>query len=261
MQLNKSALAVVITAIALWGESATGAPAGYNFRTLNFSLTAAQQVRESTGTASNTYVFTTRTCRITSKTLLSFLATAFDTNWPAGAQLALDPFQSELFVVDRTGTNPVCNVSSGINVGGTNVAYFSFEADMPVSVDDIVGFEKHDELRDFRRDTEFRKVYYHLFNEQNGATNTDLAFDGLSVVDACLTTAGATNPATVIGSACEQETVAGDGTFNLNWTVVSGRVTTWWRLYPPGPLPIMPNPFPTNSPPPIILNPRTSHRR
>ena len=122
MQLKKPSWIAVAIAVAFWGFSAREAPAQPNLRILNFSLTAAQGGLPIPGTSSNLVVAPFKTSRITSKTLLSYFATAFHTNWPAGAQLAVGGGLSQVLVVDKTGTNPVCNLSAGINVGDTNVA-------------------------------------------------------------------------------------------------------------------------------------------
>ena len=227
MRLNKLALAAIATALTLWSSNGKAVIVrGYQFEKLNFSLTAEQQGLENSETSSNVFVSTIKTSRISSKDLLSFLATAFHTNWPAGAQLALDNFSSDIFVVDKTGTNDVVNVSTGINVGDTNVVYFTFDFDTPVVGRKSASLEKSKEWFYFGTQIQVGRIFFHLFNEQNGVTNTDLIFDGLSVVKLYSTGETTTNRVTLHTATSEQASVAGDGTFNLKWTVVKGYVTS-----------------------------------
>src|ERR1039457_6002854 len=86
----------------------------------------------------------------------------------------------DIFVVDKTGTNPVFDVSTGINVGDTNVVYFGFDSDVTVFSAKNVSFERNEERLNSGTETGFGKIFFHLFNEQNGITNTDLYFDGHS---------------------------------------------------------------------------------
>jgi hypothetical protein len=110
----------IVTAFALWVSNAKAIVIVLEqFTELNFSLVAAQQVHLTPIVLEGTI----KTSKITNKELLSFLATAINTNWPAGAQLALRG--SDIYVVDKTGTNGVFDLTIGMNVGDTNVVYFS----------------------------------------------------------------------------------------------------------------------------------------
>jgi hypothetical protein len=256
MKLNKLASVAIVAALALWSSNAKTAPVGYRFETLNFSLTAAQQGQgfEYSETSSNVFVPTIKTLRITTKDLLSLLATAFDTNWPAGAQLALDDYSREIFVVDETGTNPVFSVSTGINVGDTNVVYFGFDSDTPVFTSKAWLVEKNSKLYHLTEGTHFERIFFHLFDERNGITNIDLNFDGLDVAETTTSIYSTTNTTPVSFTISEAALVAGDGIFNTGvWTVVKGKVTgsAKWNGNLPLPIPA-PIQLPTNLPPIIF---------
>jgi len=282
MKSNKPAFAVIVVVLALWASNAQALLLD-RFEKLNFSLTAAQQGLENSETSSNVFVSTIKTSKITNKDLLSFLATALNTNWPAGAQLALGeievtsgpgfgppPIIWDIFVVDKTGTNPVFDVSTGINVGDTNVAYFSFDSDLTVVRSKMEGKGEIIVLTEnapfgpgigigssggsiSSSGTNFGRIFFHLFNEQNGITNTDLYFDGLNAIEFHSNTTVTTNKITEYEIRSEQAPVTGDGTFNDEWTVVKGKVTgsmEWKENLIPFPgLPIIP----TNWPPPILF--------
>jgi hypothetical protein len=236
MKSNKLAFAAIAVMLALWASNGKATPEiAYQFEKLNFSLTAAQQEINIPETSyGNDDAATIKASKITNKDLLRFLATAFDTNWPAGAQLALDNLRRDIFVVDKTGTNPVFNVSTGINIGDTNVVYFSFDSDRTVVSSQSVSLEMTKELLRVAAGTDFGKIFFHLFNEQNGIINTDLYFDGLNTIKFHSITILITNKITGYGTTSEQAPVTGDGTFNDEWTVVKGNVTGSAKLEPYG---------------------------
>jgi hypothetical protein len=253
MKSNKLTFAAIVTAFALWASNAQ-AQLLNRFETLNFSLVAMQQEIDDSGPSGpygNVLLPNIETSKITSKDLLKYLATALNTNWPAGAQLALDQIEGpigirDIFVVDKTGTNTVFDVSTGINVGDTNVVYFSYDSDRVV----VSSKSVTKALLRVTAGTEFGKIFFHLFDEQNGIIKTDLYFEGLSTIEFHSSMASTTNKIAEHGTASEQAPVTGDGTFNDEWTVVKGKVTgsEKWELY--GARPIMP----TNWPPIIITN-------
>jgi len=251
MKLNKLAFAAIVVALAFGASNAKAsilAPLApidpvstvppfapplpipplqfyYQFEILNFNLAASRQGLGNSETSSNVFVSTIKTSKITSKDLLSFLAAAFNTNWPTGAQLALDHSSGCIFVVDKTGTNPVVNVTTGINIGDTNVVYFSIDADPVV----FAGMENNNHSMIVMQ-TSYGKVFFHLFIEQNGIANTDLSFDGLDTTEYNLT-----RNYIVIQS--DEASVTGDGAYNGTWTVVTGNVTGsgTWNFPPPMP--------------------------
>ena len=175
MKLNKLAFAAIVAVLALWASNGKATPEiAYQFEKLNFSLTALQpEINIPETSYGNDEAATIKASKITNKDLLRFLATAFDTNWPAGAQLALDNLRRDIFVVDKTGTNPVFNVSTGINIGDTNVVYFSFDSDRTVVSSQSVSLEMTKELLRVAAGTDFGKIFFHLFNEQNGKSLLD----------------------------------------------------------------------------------------
>jgi len=260
MKSNQPVFAAITVVLVLWASNAQ-AQLFDRFEKLNFSLVAMQQELGDSGPYGSVVLPNIETSKITSKDLLKYLATALNTNWPAGAQLALGeiegpsgpgfgppPIIQDIFVVDKTGTNPVFDVSMGINVGDTNVVYFSYDSDR--SVVSIKGVTK--ELLRVTAETEFGKIFFHLFDEQNGIIKTDLYFEGLNTGEFHSNMASTTNKIAEHGTTSEQAPVTGDGTFNDEWTVVKGKVTgsTKWELYgiiagPPMPL--------TNRRPPILF--------
>ena len=256
MKSNKLTFATIAVVLALWASNAK-AQLLDRFEKLNFSLTAAQQETNIPETSyGNDDATTIKTLKITNKDLLRFLATAFDTNWPAGAQLALGEIEGpigirDIFVVDKTGTNPVFDVSTGINVGDTNVVYFSYDSNGTVVSIKGASLAKTKGVLRISGETEFGKIFFHLFDEQNGITNTDLYFDGLNTIESHSSSILITNKITDYVTTSEQAPVTGDGTFNDEWTVVKGKVTgsEKWELHGIIAKPIMP----TNWPPPIII--------
>ena len=253
MKSNKLTFAAIVTAFALWASNAQ-AQLLNRFETLNFSLVAMQQEIDDSGPSGpygNVLLPNIETSKITSKNLLKYLATALNTNWPAGAQLALDQIEGpigirDIFVVDKTGTNTVFDVSTGINVGDTNVVYFSYDSDRVV----VSSKSVTKALLRVTAGTEFGKIFFHLFDEQNGIIKTDLYFEGLSTIEFHSSMASTTNKIAEHGTASEQAPVTGDGTFNGEWTVVKGKVTgsEKWELYGIA----GPSIPPTNRPSPII---------
>jgi len=120
--------------------------------------------------------------------------------------------------VDKTGTNAVFDVSTGINVGDTNVVYFTFSANSIV----FKGKEVIMPTGIHLARTDFGMIFFHLHVETNGIPTTDLYFEGLNE--------GATNekPGRTTGTVTvhDKSAVAGDGTLgDATWTVIKGKVT------------------------------------
>jgi hypothetical protein len=129
MKLPKFISITIVTMFALWASNAK-AIVIEQFTEINFSLIAAQQVILTPRVLEDTI----KTSKITNKALLNYLATAINTNWPAGAQLALRG--SDIYVVDKTGTNAVFDLTVGMNVGDSNVVYFSVDYDATLTYSD-----------------------------------------------------------------------------------------------------------------------------
>jgi hypothetical protein len=259
MRWNQLAILNGIIAVALWVSPAKAALRTY-FEPINFKLTVAQQQIE---THTNAYpTFTINSAKLTNKGLLSLLASAFDTNWPAGANLALDRFGGNLYVVDATGTNPVFNTSQGISIDDTNVAFFRCEFDRPVTKSHVLIKARPEGASEHSVDgTRYGMVFFHLFIEQDGVTNTDLSFAGLDVDDfhSHFIQFSNTIPAFTNSFYGTKETipVTGDGVFDETWSVVEGTVTGQLELkgIPPFGVPAPPSPLPPPLRLPIVLPP------
>jgi len=268
MKSNRLASAVIVAGLAFWTFNAQ-AQVLQPFPKLNFDLVAAQQELDVYETSSNVFVSTIKTFRITNKDLLKFLATALNTNWPAGAQLARDGIG--IIVVDKPGTNIVFDVSSGMNAGDTNVVFFSMDSDRTVVRSEL---EVKGKLIAFTNEfgpgvgisgnsgsisaqgSDIGEISFHLFFEQDGVTNTDLYFDGLNATEFHSIRVLTANKSTVYDITSEQAPVTGDGTFDSTWTVIKGKVTSSWKEH--GgigiPRPAQPPIFaPITNPPPIIF--------
>ena len=252
MKSNKTAFLAVVMALAFGISDAQTLPFPFpppitnqfEPEPLNFSLVASQTAYIETPISTNYYRYGTnvltqitisstaiiKNSKITSKDLLSFLATAFNTNWPKGAQLALDHWTGDIFVVDKTGTNAVYDVSVGINFGDADTVYFSCSsggyqvyADKPVV---------HNRINNniLYRQTSYAKVFFHLFSEQNGIIYTDLNFDGLDTTDY-----QADKNNIIIQS--DEAPVTGDGLFTygtlMQMIVITGQVTGSGQWYSP----------------------------
>ena len=182
----------------------------------------------------------------------------------------------DLFVVDDTGTNPVFNLSSGINVGDTNVTYFRclIEEQVTRSRGKILP-QSAGNLERNTEGTGFGMVFFQLLNEQDGTNQTDLSFAGLRAGDFNSSMLESNTPSGTVPFhlhliSNNRESVTGDGTLDGIWTVVTGQVSSSSEFtghFPPPPPflpPQMPPPvFPplppiifTNFPPPIIITNR-----
>ena len=239
MKLIKFASMTIVAVLALWASNAKAREIGSpQFEKLNFALTALQQDLNSSQTSSNAFASTITAFRINNKDLLKFLATTFNTNWPVGAQLALGEVvvigtpilaRSDIFVVDKTGTNAVFDVSTGINVGDTNVVYFTFSANSIV----FKGKEVIMPTGIHLARTDFGMIFFHLHVETNGIPTTDLYFEGLNKGGTNEKPGRTTGPVTVH----DKSAVAGDGTLgDATWTVIKGKVTGSgkWKVLPLG---------------------------
>jgi hypothetical protein len=237
MKLTKFASLAIGGALAFGALNAKALPGFLQFEKLNFDLIAIQQ-----GTASNSLP-AAKLMKLTNKDLLNFLAEAFHTNWPAGAQLALfnntsiilEP-NTDIYVVDKTGTNPVFNASTGINLGGTNIAYFAFEYDNAVT--DVhhgsspITAGKNTPLTQplivlrnpiSWKDTEYQIISFHLFryDVSNPLDNINLSFQGLDKAISNVLDYGSITSGSVLDGA----DVNGDGDLDGTWTVINGQVT------------------------------------
>lgn len=227
MKSEKSTLAVIATVMVLAFGQLNAKPPGpanpphYQFEKFNFNLVISQQDDNYVERSPGVYISTIKKSKITNKTLLNFLASAFNTNWPVGAGLVWERHSSEVYVVDQTGTNLVFNLSAGVNIGGTNVVYFTLSANPNI----FTGKEVSNNGENFQ-ETAYGKIFGHLHSEQNGVTTTDFDFDGFDTAHFKITTAGST--------VNDSASVSGDGTFQSGtWTEFTGGVTGAGKWGPP----------------------------
>jgi hypothetical protein len=229
MKKIKFVSTVITLVLALWASNAGARPlVGPGIKTLHFDLVLGQQGLVDSNSAPNTYVSTINSVRITDKYLLNFLADAFHTNWPAGAQLALEqslntaaegslPYPPilppHIFIVDKSGTNLIFDATQGINIGETNIAYFSYASDNPVFAGKIV--DRSPVLGEM---TTAKIVTFKLYSS-DGASLTSLNFQGLSVLQENYDRPRGSDTIT------DHASVSGDGTLDGTWSVVSGEVS------------------------------------
>lgn len=221
-----ASLAIVVT-LVMWAVSAQARPA-YQFEKLNFSLTIRQQGLNYSNSAPSIYISTIEASKISNKDLLNFLADAFNTNWPAGAQLALDYYGGDIFVVDKTGTNPVFNASAGINLGDTNIAYFRFDPVASVHAGKAV-----EKTPGSAHSTSYQIISFHLYrsDDADSSVYTDLNFQGLTTAKMSSSWDSVTGKTSV----SDNVQVSGEGDLNDTWTELIGQVTGSgkWKGLPP----------------------------
>jgi hypothetical protein len=189
-------------------------PVTNQFETLNFSLTVTKQGIIGLPVSATVTATEVTTSKMNNQGILAFLESAFNTNWPTGAKLALDIQSQDIFVVDKTGTNPIFNASTGINdVTNTNVAYFVFQTGSPVFSN------RKDTSGRVLQETDHKIVVFHLFNEINGTNDTDIYLSGLATTSFRTTSASSAMQS-------EEALIYGQGIFqNMAWAAVSGNVT------------------------------------
>jgi hypothetical protein len=231
MKPYKSCLIVILACASLNARAAftdiikTGSDDPiYEFETLSFTLMASSQAFTQTPISRTEIVSTAviKQSKFTDKDILKVMAAAYGTNWPGGAKLALDRWSGAIFVVDHTGTNPICNLTAGIHDDVT-LAYFICESRVTVYAD--VGNPRGV----FSRQKLYGKILFRLYVTQNDLVYTDLQFDGLAVGDQSVTYKNE-----VFQS--DAATVAGDGLFlDGKRMLVTGQVNGAGKwLYHPG---------------------------
>jgi hypothetical protein len=240
MKIANSAVTALVAALALGASSAQAQvllEPVHEFEPLHFALVAGQTTNVETVVSSNTTNSTAiiKHSKITTQNLLSFLATAFNTNWPGGAQLALDNWTGHIFVVDKAGTDPLYDASVGITNGSVKTVYFSCRTDGYDVYQDDPPIRHHSPNEPSYRETRYGKIFFHLFSEQNGSAATDLSWDGLDTSE--LT--AATNDIVI---QADTAPVTGSGVFeNGTATVITGEVSgsgTWYSPPVNEPLPL-----------------------
>lgn len=218
----------MVAALSMWASGVKASPAINGFEKLNFSLVARQQGLNFSNTAPNTYISTIEVSKISNKDLLNFLADAFNTNWPPGAQLVMNYYGGDIYVVDKTGTNPVFNASVGINLGGTNVAYFQFD---PIA--SVHAGKSIEKTPGSMHSTSYQIISFHLYRsvDADPSVYTDLNFQGLTETKM----SSSWNSTTGKTSVSDKARVSGDGFVDDAWTELDGKVSGdgKWKGQPP----------------------------
>jgi hypothetical protein len=222
MKSTRFSSTVIALLMAFWTSNATALPGPMQIETIHFDLVLGQQGLDGSNSSPNTCVATVNSVRITDKDLLNFLADAFRTNWPDGAQLALFNFGNigltpvtHVCVVDITGTNLIVDATTGINIGGTNIAFFSFGSDNPVGAGKAV-------TNPARLDTTACQIVtfrLHRLDLANINTDTDLNFQGLDISHYNY------DRHTGISCITDHASFYGDGQLNAKWSVLAGEMT------------------------------------
>lgn len=229
--MQRSISVLITLLLALWASNATALPGFPQIETVHFDLILGEQGMTNSKSAPNTSFATINPVRITDKDLLNFLADAIHTNWPAGAQLALVNFstillihETHIFVVDDSGTNLIFDATTGINTGGTNIAFFKFDYDDPVIAAEPVTGRPH------LNSTFYQIVTFTLYqlDFSSMTKNTSLTFQGLDVSQHNY------DERTGIYSITDHVSVCGDGSLNTTRSVVAGEVTGTlkWKKVP-----------------------------
>jgi len=225
MKLTKFVIASISVALGVWNTSAQVIPGGYyRFERVNFSLVVRQQAL--THLTLGPGVWTVKTMRMGNKEILKYLAEAFHTIWPAGAQLAVltdtrdlyeYPISREIYVLDKDG-NFLSRGNGGYFLNETNKAYFTIQfAEVLKTGKDKPGWplETDDATR-------FQTIRFQLYRiEDDPLVYTDLQFQGFYAEAYHQKSSYYTNSLSMSGTA----SLNGDGQMNNTWTVVSGRVS------------------------------------
>ena len=128
MKSTKLALLATAATLAFCASSAKaaiGVVTNYSKANFSFVITTNGQSTSKTVTGGTLYTYPTGTVKIGNKQLLDLTAHWASTTWPAGAQLVVGwdaPWDGDVLVVDKTGTNVLYNCDSGS-------AYFYVEFD------------------------------------------------------------------------------------------------------------------------------------
>lgn len=113
---------ITIASLVLLGTLALGnyhvrAQGGPEFLNLNFNLYVQQQALNEANPSGDgkTYLWTMDKTKVGNKTMLSYMAEIFNTNWPAGARLRYSGHDDQVVVTDKTGTNVIFYCGDGVN--------------------------------------------------------------------------------------------------------------------------------------------------
>jgi hypothetical protein len=191
-------------------------PLAHQFEPLNLSLVLSkQQALNSNATATAT-VSTVQNIKLTTPALLGILAQAYNMTWPTGAKLAIDfANNGDIYVVDKTGTNAIFDVSQGVyDTNNNNYVYFYFQTD---------GYSVISGKQDSRaliadKTTSTFQITFTLEVEVNGFEEYSLMFAGIDTDVFQLTSAN-------VASQTDHMTVTGDGIINGSDAEVTGTIS------------------------------------
>jgi hypothetical protein len=199
-------------------------PSGSNpFEKIQFSLVVHWQDSNGEGPGFDRR-WTAKTMKLGNKDLLKFLAAAFHTEWPEGAQLGVYRFDwgdgiifRYLYVLDKDG-NPLWNCNDGYYVDGTNNASLRISAGSPVQD----GWYKWMYPQEYYANTYYQTITFHLYryDDTNPSAFTDLELQGQDTETyySYLNFSEYYSYITVSNHA----NLSGSGTLNGTWSVVSG---------------------------------------
>lgn len=198
-------------------------PVAHQFEPLNFNLVVSQQALVNSNPSANVTVSTTKNEKLTTQSILSLLAQAYGTNWPSGAKLAIDFANDwDIFVVDKTGTVPIFDVSQGVyDTNANNYVYLYLQTDGSSVVSSKA--QTNSKGRTTYHATTTFDITFTLEVEVNGNEETRLEFSGLDTDVFQLSVAN-------VASQTDHMPVAGDGMINGSTAEVSGGVSgsgTW----------------------------------
>jgi hypothetical protein len=227
MKLTKLALAGGVVALAAWTLNAQIIPGGYyRFEKINFSLVVQQQDLVHASTNSG-FVWTVKTMKMGNKDILNYMAEAFHTEWPKGAQLALltdtrdfYPLHHELYVLDKDG-QPLWSGNMGYYLNETNAAYLRVDCGFALKA----GKDEYKWPVENYRVTNSRILTFQFFRTEDADPSvfTDLEIQGLDTDKRLFYLDN--SKYTAIRALSESAYVSGAGMMNGTWTIISGWVT------------------------------------
>lgn len=194
-------------------------PLTYQFEPLSISLSVtAQALLNTNASNTNVTVSTFKTEKITTQSILKALEACYNTNWPTGAKLALDLQSGDVFVVDKTGKNPIVDVSEVVDTS-SNYVNVSFGPYNPVSDYAVIGDRfQHGPIVERQTTSVPVELYISLYATGRVSFGFDVYGIDTSVFKATATTASQTDNANIWGyggvwdsNATAQGQVSGSG--------------------------------------------------
>jgi hypothetical protein len=196
MKPLKVASLTLIGILALAAFSAKAPPMVEGYLKLNIGLVIQQQALLGVNKNGDgkTFISTVDKFKVNNRALLEYMAEMFDTNWPAGAQLAYDLVSDQVVVTDSTGTNAIFYCEDGVS-NAYRHAYVSlhwFADGGPYSGKSVSGLPGSGKFTGYWRAT----IDIHYENFSDSSVHTELAGDGLNIekyADKITTSGGSTS--------------------------------------------------------------------